>query len=167
MSATAGPSTTEDRDDDKLGEVGQVYVDDDTDQPEWITVDTGFSGTSENCVPMRGAEVAGGRVAVAYDRAPVGSSPPTAVCTRAAGTPRRCSRCPRSRAAGSRAAGSRPPAGVRSALVLHDAAPVSTVGPVLDEGPAVAPRSAPPQLGVELLQQPRRDPATGSSPNAG
>jgi hypothetical protein len=52
-------TTAYDRDGDKIGKVGQVYFDDDTDQPKWITVNTGFFGTSENFVPVQGAEVAG------------------------------------------------------------------------------------------------------------
>jgi uncharacterized protein (TIGR02271 family) len=68
-------STAYDRDGDKLGKVGQVYYDDDTDQPRWITVNTGFFGTSENFVPVEGAEVSGDRVTVAFDKATVKDAP--------------------------------------------------------------------------------------------
>ena len=41
-------------DGDKIGKVGQVYYDDDTDQPKWVTVNTGFFGTNESFVPVSG-----------------------------------------------------------------------------------------------------------------
>ena len=40
---------------DKIGRVGQVYVDDQTGQPEWITVRTGLFGTKETFVPLTAA----------------------------------------------------------------------------------------------------------------
>ena len=68
-------STAYDRDGDKIGKVGQVYYDDDTAQPRWITVNTGFFGTSESFVPVQGADVSGDRVTVAYDKATVKNAP--------------------------------------------------------------------------------------------
>ena len=68
-------ATAYDRDGDKIGKVGQVYFDDDTDQPRWITVNTGFFGTSENFVPVQGAEATGDRLTVAYDKATVKDAP--------------------------------------------------------------------------------------------
>jgi uncharacterized protein (TIGR02271 family) len=68
-------STAYDRDGDKLGKVGQVYYDDDTDQPKWLTVNTGFFGTSENFVPVQDAELGEDRVIVAYDKATVKDAP--------------------------------------------------------------------------------------------
>lgn len=68
-------STAYGRDGDKLGKVGQVYYDDDTDQPRWITVHTGLFGTNENFVPVEGAEVSGDRVTVAFDKATVKDAP--------------------------------------------------------------------------------------------
>ena len=47
-------STAYDRDGDKIGTIGHVYYDDDTDQPKWLTVNTGFFGTNENFVPLQG-----------------------------------------------------------------------------------------------------------------
>ena len=49
-------ATAYDRDGDKIGKVGQVYYDDATDQPTWVTVNTGFFGTHESFVPVSGAE---------------------------------------------------------------------------------------------------------------
>lgn len=68
-------TTAYDRDGDNLGKVGQVYYDDDTDQPKWLTVNTGLFGTSENFVPVQGAELGGDRVTVGYDKATVKNAP--------------------------------------------------------------------------------------------
>ncbi len=63
-------ATSYDPSGDKIGEIGQVYHDDDTDQPTWVTVATGLFGTNESFVPVQGAEVAEDRVILAYDTAP-------------------------------------------------------------------------------------------------
>ena len=52
-------ATAHDPSGDKIGKVGQVYYDDDTDQPKWITVHTGLFGTNESFVPLQGAQVRG------------------------------------------------------------------------------------------------------------
>ncbi len=39
----------------KIGAVGQVYLNDETGQPDWITVNTGLFGTKENFVPLAGS----------------------------------------------------------------------------------------------------------------
>ena len=43
----------------KIGSVGQVYLDDETGQPDWVTVNTGLFGTRENFVPLRGSRFEG------------------------------------------------------------------------------------------------------------
>ena len=68
-------ATAYDRDGDKIGKVGQLYFDDATDQPTWVTVNTGFFGTHESFVPVSGAEFTGDRVTVAYDKAKVKDAP--------------------------------------------------------------------------------------------
>ena len=69
-------STAYDRDGDKIGTVGHVYYDDETDQPKWLTVNTGLFGTSENFVPIQGAELTeGGGINVAYDKATIKDAP--------------------------------------------------------------------------------------------
>ena len=68
-------ATAYDRDGDKIGKVGQVYYDDATDQPTWVTVNTGFFGTQESFVPVSGAELTGDRVTLAYDKATVKDAP--------------------------------------------------------------------------------------------
>ena len=69
-------ATAYDRDGDKIGKIGHVYYDDSTDQPKWITVNTGFLGTSENFVPLAGAEASGdGNVTVGYEKATIKDAP--------------------------------------------------------------------------------------------
>ena len=68
-------ATAYDRDGDKIGKVGQVYYDDATDQPTWVTVNTGLFGTHESFVPVSGAELSGDRVTLAYDKAMVKDAP--------------------------------------------------------------------------------------------
>src|SRR5690242_964537 len=54
----------------KIGSAGEVYLDDETGQPEWVTVRTGLFGTKESFVPIRDADLTndGVRVAVSKDR---------------------------------------------------------------------------------------------------
>ena len=55
---------------DKIGSAGEVYLDDETGQPEWVTVRTGLFGTKESFVPIRNADLTddGIRVPVSKDR---------------------------------------------------------------------------------------------------
>jgi len=68
-------ATAYDRDGDKLGRIGQVYLDDDTDQPKWVTVNTGLFGMSESFVPLQGAQFESDRVTLAYDKATIKDAP--------------------------------------------------------------------------------------------
>lgn len=69
-------STAYDSDGDKIGKIGNVYYDDETDQPKWLTVHTGLFGGNETFVPVQGSDVAGdGRVTVTYDKATVKDAP--------------------------------------------------------------------------------------------
>jgi sporulation protein YlmC with PRC-barrel domain len=63
------------QDGDKIGSIGQVFLDDTSGQPEWVTVNTGFFGTGESFVPLRGAEVSGNDLRVPYDKAKVKDAP--------------------------------------------------------------------------------------------
>jgi len=42
---------------EKLGTAGQVFLDDQTGQPEWVTVNTGMFGTKETFVPLSQAQL--------------------------------------------------------------------------------------------------------------
>jgi uncharacterized protein (TIGR02271 family) len=55
---------------EKIGSAAEVYLDDQTGRPEWVTVRTGLFGTKESFVPIRDADVTddGVRVPVSKDR---------------------------------------------------------------------------------------------------
>ena len=44
---------------DKIGSIGQIYVDDATGTPNWVTVKTGLFGSAETFVPLDGARADG------------------------------------------------------------------------------------------------------------
>ncbi len=62
-------------DGDKIGRVGQVYLDDQSGQPAWATVNTGLFGTSESLVPLTEASFSGDRLTVPYDKDRVKNAP--------------------------------------------------------------------------------------------
>ena len=64
-----------DTDGEKIGSVGQVYLDAQSGEPEWVTVKTGLFGTKENFIPLRDASITEGRVNVAYGKAQVKDAP--------------------------------------------------------------------------------------------
>ncbi|WP_369139033.1 DUF2382 domain-containing protein [Modestobacter versicolor] len=68
-------SNAVDNDGDKLGKVGQVYLDDQTGNPEWATISTGLFGTSETFVPLTDATVSSGTLRVPYEKAKVKDAP--------------------------------------------------------------------------------------------
>ena len=59
----------------KIGTAVQVYADDETGRPEWVTVRTGLFGTKESFVPLADASVSGDRITVQYDKAFVKDAP--------------------------------------------------------------------------------------------
>lgn len=63
----------------KIGRVGQVYLDDQTMAPNWVTVKTGLFGTKEFFVPLDEAEVEGKQIRVPYDKATILGSPRTEI----------------------------------------------------------------------------------------
>ena len=60
---------------DKIGGIGQIYLDDNTGEPNWVTVKTGLFGTSESFVPLDGASLRGGDIVVNYDKATIKDAP--------------------------------------------------------------------------------------------
>lgn len=62
-------------DGEKIGKLGQVFLDDQTGEPEWVTVNTGFFGLSENFVPLAEASVAGDTLNVPFDKKTVKDAP--------------------------------------------------------------------------------------------
>ncbi|WP_104181571.1 DUF2382 domain-containing protein [Arthrobacter sp. B0490] len=62
-------------DGEKIGSIGQVYLDDQTGEPSWVTAKTGLFGTSESFIPLQGADVAGHDVRVPYSKHQVKDAP--------------------------------------------------------------------------------------------
>ncbi|WDF33318.1 PRC and DUF2382 domain-containing protein [Arthrobacter agilis] len=62
-------------DGEKIGSIGQVYLDDQTGEPSWVTAKTGLFGTSESFVPLQGADVEGHDVRVPYTKHQVKDAP--------------------------------------------------------------------------------------------
>jgi len=63
------------RDGDKVGTIGQIYVDDYHGQPEWVTVNTGLFGTNESFVPLAEATVSGNDLVVPYTKTQIKDAP--------------------------------------------------------------------------------------------
>ncbi len=59
----------------KIGSIGQVFLDDQSGQPEWVTVKTGMFGGGESFVPLREAEATGDDLRVPYDKDKVKDAP--------------------------------------------------------------------------------------------
>ncbi|ASU81340.1 hypothetical protein CDG81_21760 [Actinopolyspora erythraea] len=59
----------------RIGVVGRMFLDADTEQPAWITVQTGLFGTNESFVPLAGAAFDGDTLTVAVDRETVRRAP--------------------------------------------------------------------------------------------
>lgn len=55
-------------DGDNVGGVGQVYVDDQTGNPSWVTVKTGWFGGNESLVPLNEAQFVDGKIRVPYTK---------------------------------------------------------------------------------------------------
>ncbi|GAA1342521.1 hypothetical protein GCM10009594_16110 [Kocuria palustris] len=68
-------STVIDQDGDKVGKVGQVYLDDATGQPNWVTVNTGLFGGNETFIPLDEATQDGDDLRVPYTKAFIKDAP--------------------------------------------------------------------------------------------
>jgi uncharacterized protein (TIGR02271 family) len=64
-----------DPDGDKIGTVFDVYVDNDTGQPEWLAITTGLFGTKVTFAPLAGASLVGDGVRLAYPKDHVKDAP--------------------------------------------------------------------------------------------
>jgi uncharacterized protein (TIGR02271 family) len=62
-------------DGEKIGSIGQLYADDDTGEPTWVTVKTGLFGTSQSFVPVEGAHSQGDDLVVPYTKDHVKDAP--------------------------------------------------------------------------------------------
>jgi uncharacterized protein (TIGR02271 family) len=60
---------------EKIGSIGQIYLDDQTGEPTFVTAKTGLFGMSQSFVPLQGARVQGGDLVVNYDKETVKDAP--------------------------------------------------------------------------------------------
>jgi uncharacterized protein (TIGR02271 family) len=67
--------TAVDADGGKLGKIGQVYLDDRTGQPLWVTISTGMFGTKESFAPLYGSRAHGDDLQLAVTKDMVKSAP--------------------------------------------------------------------------------------------
>jgi len=68
-------ATVYDADDNKIGRVGRVYLDDRSGQPAWVTVQTGLFGTKESFLPLGQARLDGDRLIVPIAKDAVKNAP--------------------------------------------------------------------------------------------
>jgi uncharacterized protein (TIGR02271 family) len=59
----------------KIGDVGQVYLDESSGEPAWVTVSTGMFGRRESFAPLYGASVRGGQLVLAVSKQLVKDAP--------------------------------------------------------------------------------------------
>jgi uncharacterized protein (TIGR02271 family) len=59
----------------KIGSVGQVYLDNSSNDPQWVTVKTGLFGTKESFVPLEHAKLSGDRIEVPYTKDQIQNAP--------------------------------------------------------------------------------------------
>ena len=64
-----------DRDGNRLGEITDIYLDRETERPEWAVVRTGLFGTRSTFVPLAEAAEAGDQVQVPHERTVVKAAP--------------------------------------------------------------------------------------------
>lgn len=64
-----------DSDGHKIGGARQVFIDDETGSPEWVTVRTGLLGMKETFIPLDGSDFSGDRISVPYTKSFVKGAP--------------------------------------------------------------------------------------------
>ncbi|GAB2925441.1 hypothetical protein GCM10027047_23090 [Rhodococcus aerolatus] len=72
---TVRGSTAYSDDGSKLGKVGEVYLDNDSGEPAWVTVSTGMFGTRQSFVPLDGASLDGDDLRLPHSKATVKDAP--------------------------------------------------------------------------------------------
>jgi uncharacterized protein (TIGR02271 family) len=63
------------RDGEKIGSIEEIYLDAETNEPEWALVNTGLFGTKQTFVPLREASETDGGLSVPFDKATVKDAP--------------------------------------------------------------------------------------------
>jgi hypothetical protein len=64
-----------DPDDNKVGTIEDIYVDDESGQPEWLAIKTGLFGMKVSFVPIKGTRTEGDRLIVAFDKDTIKHAP--------------------------------------------------------------------------------------------
>jgi uncharacterized protein (TIGR02271 family) len=64
-----------DREGAKMGSVEDIYLDRETEEPEWVVIKTGLLGAQVNFVPLRDASMQGEEIVVPYDKKKVSGAP--------------------------------------------------------------------------------------------
>lgn len=64
-----------DDDGDKIGSIEDIYLDRETDDPEWAVVTTGLFGTKRTFVPLSDARAHGDGILVPFDKPTVKDAP--------------------------------------------------------------------------------------------
>ncbi len=59
----------------RIGKIGQVYLNDETGEPEWVTVSTGLFGTRESFAPLYNARPGDGELRLAVTKQQVKDAP--------------------------------------------------------------------------------------------
>ncbi|MFJ3576234.1 PRC and DUF2382 domain-containing protein [Streptomyces rubiginosohelvolus] len=67
--------TVHDQEGEKVGSIGQVFVDDTSQRPDWVTVPTGLFGMKETFVPLAGAQVRGLELHVPFTKDVIKDAP--------------------------------------------------------------------------------------------
>jgi uncharacterized protein (TIGR02271 family) len=67
--------TAMDSNGDKVGTIAKVYLDDRTDEPRWVTVNTGLFGTKESFAPLSGSRWDGDALALSVTKDQVKGAP--------------------------------------------------------------------------------------------
>jgi hypothetical protein len=67
--------TAVDHEGNKIGKVGQVYLDDQTSQPQWVTISTGLFGNKESFAPIAGSSYDGDNLVLAVTKDQVKGAP--------------------------------------------------------------------------------------------
>jgi len=60
---------------DKVGKIGQIYLDDQSGQPQWVTVSTGLFGTKESFAPLQGSHLSGDDLQLAVTKQQIKDAP--------------------------------------------------------------------------------------------
>ncbi len=62
-------------DGEKIGKVDEIFVDDETSEPEWVTLGTGIFGAGKRFVPLDGASMTGAGMRVPFTKEYVKDAP--------------------------------------------------------------------------------------------